>query len=191
MTCRLMDRHQHATLWISGCCSIIEALWHKKCHTLQESSFTLFVYAFLRAERWLCEITVSTRAIDFLTTLLQGEQSMSKPALCTWRAGIRHANDAQYIHTNADAALHPQRSGMAAAVPSATDSSESLMRSSHLRELIGGASSDLGYPASSQLLLQFLQLCPKLTLALLAQLMRLELGCTNIVTSVRTSCESM
>jgi len=79
---------------------------------------------------------------------------------------------------------------MAAAVPSATDSSESLMRSSHLRELIGGASSDLGYPESSQLLLQFLQLCPKLTLALLAQLMRLELGCTTTSTSVRTSCKA-
>lgn len=34
------------------------------------SSLTLFVYAFLRAERWFCEMTVSTRAIDFLTTLL-------------------------------------------------------------------------------------------------------------------------
>ena len=50
----------------------------------------------------------------------------------------------------------------------------------HLGELVWGASSDLGNTQSSQLLLELLQLCLELTLALVAQLVRLELGCTNI-----------
>ena len=55
----------------------------------------------------------------------------------------------------------------------------------HLRELVRGASCNLRYPQSSQLLLKFFQLALQLTLALLAQLMRLELSCTsNASTSI-------
>lgn len=65
-------------------------------------------------------------------------------------------------------------------MPSSRGDSFTLLKTgSHLRELVRGSSSDLGYPESSKLLLELLQLRPKLALALLAQLMRLELGCKN------------
>ena len=50
---------------------------------------------------------------------------------------------------------------------------------SHLRELVGCSSCDLCYPERSQLLLKLLQLRLEIGLALVAQLVRLELGCKS------------
>lgn len=65
-------------------------------------------------------------------------------------------------------------------------SKKSAALNSHLGKLVGSASSDLGNTESTQLLLKLFQLRLKLTLALVTQLVRLELGCTTVKKVIKT-----